>query len=210
MPSSQDTIGAWIVWLYELLRDNDQKALFILLLIEEAGVPLPVPGDIVIMFAGYQASTGRIGLVEAGLTATLAVLMGSAILYTLSRRFGHALLFRYGRLIHLDQRQLDRVESWIRERGAIMVLAGRLTPGLRTPTSIMAGMFEIPYHQFAVYTSLAALGWSGFWLALGYFFGNSLIPVVERLHPPAYVLVATIALAAAIAGVYWWRRRRSS
>ncbi len=179
---------SWLQTLLVLVRDNDEKALFLLLLIEEAGVPLPAPGDIVIMLAGYRASMGEMGVMEAAIAVTLAVQFGSVILYTISRRFGHTVLFKYGRLVHLDQAKLSKVEGWIQRHGAIMVLVGRLTPGLRTPTSIMAGAFEIPLYKFMFFTTIAALTWSGFWLASGYFFGKKLVPVVKYFHYSGYVL----------------------
>ncbi|MCL4369751.1 MAG: DedA family protein [Chloroflexi bacterium] len=195
-----DQIGSWLHWLYLLVRQNDEKALFLLLFVEEAGVPLPMPGDVVIMLAGYRASQDLIGVLEAAMSVTLGVQLGSTLLYLLSRRFGHAILFRYGKYIHLDEAKLRKVERWIHERGPIMVLVGRLTPGLRTPTSIISGVFEIPFHQFLFFTTLSALIWSGFWLALGYFGGTKLLPLVRHLHSPIiYVGIALVLIAALIA-----------
>ncbi|MGE5619988.1 MAG: DedA family protein [Sphingomonadaceae bacterium] len=205
-----DQLAHWIQQLYLLLHNNDEKAFFLILMLEEAGIPLPMPGDVVIMFAGYRASQGLIGVLEAALAVTIGVQSGSTILYLISRRLGHSLLFKYGRLIHLDARKLEMAEKWIQRRGPVMVLAGRLTPGLRIPTSIMAGVFEIPFHQFLLYTTLSAVIWSVFWLALGYYFGMSLLPLVGRLHSP--VLYAGLALPLLLVGavVAFWRRRRKA
>ena len=180
------------------LRENDEKALFLLLLIEEAGVPLPAPGDIVIMFAGYRASMGEMDLFEAAVAVTLAVQLGSTILYTLSRKVGHTILFKYGRFVHLDEKKLEKVERWILQHGPVMVLVGRLTPGLRTPTSIMAGVFEVPFRHFFAFATLAALVWSGVWLASGYFFGKRMLPLLQYFHYTSYVV-----MAAAAAAVLW-------
>lgn len=205
-----EPLGSWIHWLYELLRQNDEKALFLLLLVEEAGVPLPAPGDVVIMLAGYRASLGDMDLWEAGLAVTLAVQMGSTILYLISRKLGHGLLFKYGKYIHLNQARLKRVEGWIQRRGPIMVLVGRLTPGLRTPTSVVAGVFGVPFHQFLFFTTLSAIIWSVFWLLLGYFFGKSLIPLARFLHHPLLYVAIALGLLAGWLGFYLWRRRQRS
>ena len=191
-------LESWIHLLYQLLRHNDEKVLFLLLLIEEAGVPLPMPGDLVIMFAGYRASLQQMDLLEAGVSVILAVQMGSTILYLISRRLGHSILFRFGLYIHLDQNKLEKVERWIRRRGPIMVLVGRLTPGLRTPTSIMAGIFEIPFHQFLLFTTISAVIWGVFWLLLGFFFGTSLLPIVRYIHSPILYGLIVFALIAAV------------
>ncbi len=204
---------SWLHALYVLLRENDEKALFLLLLIEEAGVPLPfVPGDVLIMFAGYRASTGEMGVVEAILVAIPAVQLGSTLLYTLSRKFGHALLFKFGRYIHLDEAKLNRIERWIQRRGPVMVLIGRLTPGMRTPTSVMAGVFEVPFSRFLLFTTLSAVLWGVFWLSLGYFAGNSLLPLVRRYHTQLSLVAFGAAAVAVMVGlvVMRWRRKAAA
>ncbi len=205
-----DQLGAWLHTLYILLRHNDEKAFFLVLLIEEAGVPLPfMPGDMFIMLAGYRASTGDMSIWEAAVSVILAVQMGSTILYLLSRRLGHAIIVRFGKYIHLDQAKLDKVERWVQERGPVMILVGRLTPGLRTPTSIMAGVFQIPFHQFLFFTTLSALIWSIFWLALGYFFGTSLLPLTRYFHSPQlFVVVGVMVLLAGGVMLQWRRHQR--
>lgn len=194
--------------VFALLEGNDEKALFLVLFVEEAGIPLPMPGDLVIMFAGYRAAVGSMDLFEAGLAVTLGVQMGSTILYLLSRRIGHSLLRHFGRYMHLNAERLELIEASIQRRGPAMVFVGRLTPGLRIPTSIAAGCFGIPFHQFLFYTTLAAATWSLFWLALGYIFGDRLLPVMETLHGPSALLGGLALALASVAGVIWYYMTR--
>ncbi len=203
----QEPFLSWLHALFTLLRQNDEKALFLLLLVEETGVPLPAPGDVVILYAGYRASIGDMGVAEACLAVTLAVMMGSTILYTVSRRFGHIILFKYGKLIHLDEAKLTKVERWIHEHGPVMVLVGRLTPGLRTPTSVMAGVFEVPFLQFLMYATLSAVIWSGFWLGSGYFFGRKLMPLVRHFDKSGYVFFAAVIILIVLLVVRRQQRR---
>jgi membrane protein DedA with SNARE-associated domain len=193
--------------LYELVASADHWAVFLILLIEEAGIPLPAPGDLVIMYAGYRAAVGEMGLLEAALAVTVSVQMGSTILYLIARRLGPPLLYRYGRFIRLSDERLATIEEWIHSHGPAVVLVGRLTPGLRISTSIAAGAFRIPFPQFLFYTTLAAVIWGIFWLFLGYFFGASLLPLVERAHrSPLGLLVVVGTVLAVLAGYLWWRK----
>jgi membrane protein DedA with SNARE-associated domain len=194
--------------LYELIAGNDEKAVFLILLVEEAGIPLPAPGDLVIMYAGYRAAAGEMGLIEAVLAVTVSVQMGSTILYLISRRVGPPLLYRYGRFVRLDRDRIDALESWIQRHGPVVVLAGRLTPGLRITTSIAAGAFRIPFPQFLLFTTMAAGIWGVFWLVLGYFFGSSLLPVLEAAHKSPVFLVAAVATVFTGLSAYWWWRRQ--
>lgn len=206
-----ESLHPWILALLRLLQQNDEKALFFLLMIEEAGVPIPaVPGDVIIMLAGYRASLGEMSLPEVVLATTFGVQLGSTILYMLSRRFGHALISRYGRFIHLDRGRLARVERWIQQRGPIVVFLGRLTPGLRISTSVAAGIFQIPFRQFMLYATMSALIWCLFWVAMGYFFGSALLPLVTSMHYSlsAGIAAAMLVVAAAAAICLWYRRNR--
>lgn len=200
-----DILGA-LRALLELLQKNDHMVLLLMLLIEEAGVPLPLPGDLLIAFQGYRGSLGEANVVESAITAILAVQLGSTLLYLLSRRLGRTLLFRFGRYLRLDEAKLLRVERWVRQKGATAVFAGRLIPGLRTPTSIIAGTFALPFSQFLLYTTLSAITWCSFWLMLGYLLGQRLVLLADYLRHSSYLVLA----AALVGCLLWaWRKRPS-
>ncbi len=91
-----------------------------------------------------------------------------------------------------------------------MVLVGRLTPGLRIPTAIISGTFQIPFRQYLVYTTMAAVLWSGFWMALGYYSGRTLLPLIRQYHSQIS-LASTGSLAIvglAVLAFMAWRRLR--
>src|SRR4051812_11027636 len=81
------------------------------LFIEEAGVPLPFfPGDGVMLLLGIRARQGRIPLWQIVVALEVMTLLGSSLLYLLSRRAGRDLLHRYGRVLHLTPARLARAE----------------------------------------------------------------------------------------------------
>ena len=53
-------------------------ATFILILVEEAGVPSPIPADIVVLLAAIQAREGRISLWQLVVVAEIATVILSA------------------------------------------------------------------------------------------------------------------------------------
>src|SRR5579859_7220517 len=113
------------------LQQHGVLAAFVLILIEEAGVPVPVPGDFLMLGMGVQARQGRVPLWQALLAMETATLLGATGLYFVSARVGRDLVYRYGRFIHLSPDHLDRAERWLQKRGAFAIVLGRLTPGLR-------------------------------------------------------------------------------
>lgn len=170
-------VVGWVQTLIEGLNlfvsTRQYLALFLLLLVEEAGVPLPLPGDTVIMFLGYRAAIGLATPILVILDVAMATFLGSSILYFVARRIGHPAVVRYGRYIRLDEKRLAKVEGWFARHGTLAIVFGRLIPGLRTPTSVAAGIFEIPYGVFARAAALSAFLWAMIYMALGAMLGTS-------------------------------------
>ncbi len=134
--------------LQGFLDQHGVLAGFVLILIEEAGVPVPIPGDFLMLLLGVHARQGQVPLWQALLVMELATLLGATALYLVAARVGHGLVYRYGRYMHLTPERLDRAERWLQRRGAVAIVAGRLTPGLRMATVIACGVFGVPLWRF--------------------------------------------------------------
>jgi len=180
-------------------------ALFVLLLAEEAGVPLPIPGDTFILLAGAGVAQGDVNAWLALALIVVAAVAGSSNLYWLSRLGGWAVLRRVGRTVRLDEERLQRFGRWLRRRPVLAVVGGRLTPGLRIVTSIAAGTFALPYAAFVASTAVAALIWGMIYLLVGALAQNAYRSLAGQVPGPLALLVLVFAVAAAVAAV---RRRR--
>ena len=154
--------------MLEIVQAYSYLGLFLLLLIEEAGIPLPIPGDIIIATVSTFPKTNYLFLVSTVILATLA---GSTILFTLSKKIGRPLLVKFGKYIKITPEKIKKIESWFQKRGGMAIVIGRLIPGLRIITPIVAGTFEVSYKTFWVYTTLAAFIWANIYFIVGKFFG---------------------------------------
>jgi membrane protein DedA with SNARE-associated domain len=159
--------------LERFLADWGYIAIFLLMLVEEAGVPLPLPNEVALMYVGYLASKGELNVILAGLAATLGASCGSSLLYTLARRGGRRLVHRYGRFLHINEAQLERAERWVERYGAISVPLARLTPGLRIATTVIAGILRVPFRIVVVAVVGVSLLWSYFWVLVGRLLGDN-------------------------------------
>lgn len=152
--------------VFALFTAHELAAIFLLLTIEEAGIPIPVPGDTLLVLAGAHHSQSVLYISSVLAVSTFAVFCGSSILFWLMRTNGRVLLARYGKYLHLKPERVSKLEGWFERHGPVAIVLGRLIPGLRMPTTIMAGLSGIPYRVFAPTAMLAALIWSAvyFWL----------------------------------------------
>src|SRR6266852_8885901 len=130
------------------LYQHGLLAAFVFLLIEEAGVPVPVPGDLLMLVLGVQAHNHRVSLWQAIAVMELATILGSTFLYFAARIAGRGLVYRYGPYIRLTPERLDRAERWLTKHGSLAVFLGRLLPGLRIVTAVACGVFAVPPRVF--------------------------------------------------------------
>src|ERR687883_45637 len=178
-------------------------AAFVFLLIEEAGVPVPVPGDFLMLILGVRARQGQVPLWEAIAVMEAATLLGATFLYAGARLAGRGLVYRYGRFVRLNPERLDRAEQWLKEHGSRAVFLGRLVPGLRIVTAVACGVFSVPVWVFVPAMALGALLYIVVYTLLGYFLGPPVLITLERLQLPFGLLGQLIPPGLII----WWTIR---
>jgi len=180
--------------LQAFLDQHGVLAGFLMILIEEAGVPVPVPGDFLMLVLGVHAHEGRVPLWQALLVMEVATLLGACFLYLLAARAGRGLVYRYGRYMHLTPERLDRAERWLLRRGSMAIVLGRVTPGLRIATVIACGVFKVPLWRFLPSLALGAFLYILMYTLLGYFLGPTVLGVVTAVHLPLGVLGSLVPL----------------
>ncbi|HEY0072011.1 MAG TPA: DedA family protein, partial [Chloroflexia bacterium] len=67
--------------ILSLLDTYGVMLLFVVILLKEIGVPVPVPGDLLMLVAGARAATGNLALWEVLLAATIAGFAGAFVQY---------------------------------------------------------------------------------------------------------------------------------
>lgn len=157
--------------MLEFFQQYSYLGLFAILLIEEGGIPLPIPGDIFITTVAALPNSNYFLTV---LTVVASTIIGSTILFTLSQKIGHRLLVRYGKNIKVTPEKIKKVEKWFEKYGGAAIVIGRLIPGLRIITPIVAGLFGVSYKTFWIYTAVAAFIWANIYFVIGRFFGEIL------------------------------------
>jgi membrane protein DedA with SNARE-associated domain len=175
-----------------------------LLLPMEAGVPIPVPADLVMLLVGERVADGRFPLWAAVIALEVVALVGTATLFLIARGPGHAVLTRLGARIGLTPERLDRASATVERRGRSALVIGRATPGVRTVTVIAAGASGLNARRAIPALAIGASVFLQLHLLLGYFLGPAARDAVDRARGPAVALFSVLVLVAA---VFWIARR---
>ena len=171
-----------------------------LMAIESACIPLP--SEIIMPFAGYLASLGRMELFWIATAGALGSNIGSTLAYAVGYYGGRPAVERWGRYVLLGRRELALAERFFGHWGGITVLIGRMLPVVRTFIALPAGIARMPMLRFQVYTFVGSWPWCFALAYAGYRLGKAwdrspmLHAAMRRLDIVAVVLV--------LAGAAWW------
>src|SRR5262245_14701386 len=104
----------------------------VLMLIKAIGVPIPIPGDVILLGVAARAAEGKVLLWVAFVVLLLAITLGGLLQFTLARGPARRFVVRYGARLGLTPQRLDAVAKRMRQGGPLAVALGVLTPGVRT------------------------------------------------------------------------------
>ncbi len=183
-------------WVTRTIADHGLIAVFALMLLESACIP--VPSEVIMLYAGYLVSIGQLGFVAAVAAGVLGNLAGSILAWWAGKTGGRGLILRYGRFIHITEPRLARSERWFERYGERVVLVSRCVPVVRTFISLPAGIARMPLRRFALYTTVGCVPWVVALTLLGYVVGSNWESLHRRLAFLDYAV-----LAAAVVGIAW-------
>ena len=180
-------------------------AIFVVMLVKEIGVPVPIPSDLLMIGAGVQIASGAYGPLELIAALAVAVAVGGSIQFLLARSAGRAVVYRLASRVGIGAERIDAAIAGIGTHGTRAVLVGLNVPGARAAVIPAAGLARMPFVPFAVATVIGSLVFYGWHIALGFVVGPAAGAIVER---SVTLAVAAVAALAAIGAIGWYVLRR--
>jgi membrane protein DedA with SNARE-associated domain len=174
-------------------------------------VGVPVPDEVLLTFAGYQVSIGKLHLVPTLAAAFLGSACGITVSYGAGRILGGWLLGVGERHGFLAAQRVTAVRRWFERFGRWSLTLGYFVPGLRHVIAIIAAGVGVSFPTFALFAYLGALAWVSSFVGLGYLLGEEWHSVVDTLHHHLLVFGAavTATLAVLLLTRVWWARHAS-
>ena len=178
--------------LHQFVAEYGYFAIFVLVALESAGVPMP--GETALVSGAVFAGRGdfHIGLVIA--CAAAAAILGDNAGYWVGREFGVPLVYRHGKSIGFDEGRLKVAQYLFQRHGGKIVFFGRFIAVLRAFAAFLAGVNHLPWPRFLLFNALGGVVWATLFGLGGYFLGWAF----EHYARP----VGLAALIAAVIGAF--------
>jgi membrane protein DedA with SNARE-associated domain len=174
--------------------------LFGALTVIESGIPLPIPGDVLMLLVGERAAANAIPLWLAVFGLEAVVLSGTVILFFAARGPLKGLIARVGPRFGLTQQRLGRATNALEHRGQAAIAVGRATPSLRTLTVIATAASRLSARRGLAWLILGGSIFIQLHLVLGYLLGPVAEQIFKKAQLPALIAVGVLVVGGAS---YW-------
>lgn len=153
-------------------------ALFLVIFCETGLVVTPfLPGDSLLFIAGAIAATGAMAPEALVVLLVSASFLGDNTNYWIGRLAGPR-IFRSKSSRLLNRDYLDKTHRFYEKHGGKAIVLARFFPIIRTFAPFVAGMGNMDYRRFLLFSFGGSLAWVGSFVLGGYFFGN--IPLIKE------------------------------
>ena len=194
-------------WLLDLFARYGYTVVFVGVMLENAG--LPVPGETALLAGAALAQFGRLSLVWVIVWAVCGAVLGDNIGFLVGRRLGRSVLERYGRRVGLTGARLQQFDRFFERYGPQTIFIARFVTGLRVFGALLAGASTVHWRVFLLYNALGALVWSIVIALVGFSLAYSWDTLERWIGRSGVVGLAVVVLIAVVA-VIRNRRRTAS
>lgn len=150
--------------------------IFVIVFLEYMNIP-GMPSGIIMPLAGIWASKGGIGFLPALLLSIAAGICGSWVLYFIGRFGGSLVLKKYVQKFPKQKAFIDQAVDRIRSKGYLAIFIGKLIPTIRTLISIPAGVLQMDFARYTLFSALGIMVWNLAFVGAGYLFGESVLQI---------------------------------
>jgi membrane protein DedA with SNARE-associated domain len=180
-------------------------ALFVWVLANQAGVPVPVAPFL--LAAGALARSGSLDLIIVCAVVVGAALCADLVWYSLGRWRGAQVLGALSRLFRVPNALVDRVESLFAAHQLGLLLSAKFLPELNPVAAGLAGVTHVGLARYLLSAAGSALVWAGAWASAGYLLGGAVAGDSARFGILLSILMAGTLAAASASGLILTRSR---
>jgi membrane protein DedA with SNARE-associated domain len=167
---------------------------------------ISVPSEIILPFAGYLVYTGVFNFWLVLVVASIGSIVGTVIDYAIGYYLGRPVILRYGKYMHLTEKNLVTSENWFKKYGPPAVLLTRFVPLIRTVVAFPAGIGEMKMSRFLAYSTVGLVVWNAALIYIGYVVGPSVKSIINSLSS-SFTVIEIVAVLIAGLAIYLWMRR---
>ncbi|QCT01325.1 SNARE associated golgi family protein [Paenibacillus algicola] len=199
-------------WITQFTEQYGYWGVFLMMALEN--IFPPIPSEVILTFSGFMTTYTELTAPGVVLTATLGSVFGACILYGIGLLLDverlEKLVDRWGHILRVKHEDIYRADRWFDRYGYWTVLFCRMVPLIRSLISIPAGMSNMKFGMFLLFTTLGTLIWNIILVMLGSVLGDAWEDIVAFMDVYSYIAYGLIAAAGVFAVILFIRKFKKS
>lgn len=167
-----------------------------------------IEGPVATIIAAMLASLGAFNIFVVLLFSILGDIIGDVILFGLGYRYGMGFVRRVGKYIGITEKLVERMEKYFADHGGKTIFAVKSTTGLCWATFVAAGIVKMDFNKFVKYSIMGGIIWSGFLVAMGYFYGYLWRELKFYIAQAGWIIFGVAAVSIVLINLYKMREAK--
>ena len=164
----------------------------------------PIPSEVILAFGGFMTTKTTLNAIGVIIAATIGSVVGAIVLYLIGRILNKE---RLGKVLRLKKEDIEKADKWFDTKGQKTVFICRFIPIVRSLISIPAGMSEMPFIKFLIYTILGSTIWNTVLVILGKKLGDSWEDVVNVFDRFSHIILIILIVIFVLFVVWFYKFR---
>ncbi|GGE69202.1 DedA family protein [Priestia taiwanensis] len=197
-------------WIIQIMEQFGYWGIFFLIALENLFPP--IPSEVILTFGGFVTTTSDLTITMVIIVATIGSVVGAVLLYGVGRLLDvqrlEKIIDRYGHILRLTKEDIHKADAWFDKYGMWTVLFCRMIPLIRSLISIPAGMSNMNFPLFLLFTTIGTLIWNTILVNVGAAVGASWKDIVAYMDVFSNVIYAVLAILGILVIVWYVKKRK--
>ncbi|WP_458120467.1 DedA family protein [Paenibacillus sp. Z6-24] len=195
-------------WITSFMEEYGYLGIALIIALEN--VFPPIPSEIVLPFGGFMTTNSSLSVIGVIIAATIGSVVGAIILYGVGRALDverlEKIIDRWGHILRIKKEDVHRADAWFDKYGYWTVLFCRMVPLVRSLISIPAGMSNMRFGMFLLFTTIGTVIWNTILVTVGAALGENWHSITNFMDIYSNIAYTIIAVAG-IGFIIWFVRR---
>ena len=197
-------------WITQFMEQYGYLGVFLMIALEN--VFPPIPSEIILPFGGFMTTYTSMTVPGVVIASTAGSVVGAVILYGIGLLLDverlEKIIDRFGHILRVTKEDIHKADAWFDKYGIWTVLFCRMVPLIRSLISIPAGMSNMKFWLFLVFTTVGTLIWNIILVSVGAALGDNWDRITEFMDVYSNIAYAIIGIGIIIFLVYFFNKKR--
>ncbi|RKQ35514.1 DedA family protein [Oceanobacillus halophilus] len=197
-------------WIIEMMEQFGYIGVFLMMALENLFPP--IPSEIVLPFGGFLTINSDLHVIGVVIVATAGSIIGAIILFGLGTMIDveqmEKIVDKWGYILRVKKEDIHRADAWFDQYGYWTVLFCRMVPVVRSLISIPAGMSNMNFILFLVFTTIGTLIWNIVLIMIGVVLGENWEAVLEYMDVYSSVVEVILGILFVVFIVWYVRKKK--